>query len=110
MMLLGVIYMAAIFMVEVIGKNEGFQDDEGIQKRWSNLPSAMLALLQVATYEDWGAIVEYVDNCAPGIFVFFLVFVTISGLGILNLVCGVMVQAAFKVMNTSEASQTKQVI
>ena len=33
-----------------------------IQKYWGTLPSAMLTLMQIATYENWANIAKYVDD------------------------------------------------
>ena len=72
MMLLGVVYMGAIFMVEVVEKNEALIGDPVIEQYWSTPPSAMHTLMQIATYEDWANISKYVDDRMPGMMIFFL--------------------------------------
>merc|ERR1719160_1111964 len=107
-MLLGVVYMASIFMVEVVAKPN--KDNSEIQAYFGTLPAAMITMFQVSTWEDWSTVVEVVDRQMPGLFVFFLFFVIVSGLGILNLVAGVMVMAAFKVVQKDEAFRKKQML
>lgn len=130
MMLLGVVYMGAIFMVELVGSNPAFQDgshevsyteDEIIRgdvkcshadilKHWKTLPPAMFTLLQIATFEDWSWHAKCINDEMPGMFIFFLAFLTISALGILNLVIGVMVQAAFAIVRGEDEVRKKKML
>ena len=54
-------------------------------ERWGNIGVAMLTLVQVATYDDWGAIMSDVISTYPLAWVYFISFIIVSSFIILNL-------------------------
>ena len=69
--------------------------------RWGNIGVAMLTLMQVATYDDWGAIMGDVIGIYPLSWVYFVSFIIINAVVLLNMVIGVIVDVM-----TVEAKQT----
>ena len=59
--------------------------------RWGNIGVAMLTLMQVATYDDWGAIMSDVIVIYPLSWVYFVSFIIINAVVLLNMVIGVIV-------------------
>jgi voltage-gated sodium channel len=59
--------------------------------RWGNIGVAMLTLMQVATYDDWGAIMGDVIGIYPLSWVYFVSFIIINAVVLLNMVIGVIV-------------------
>ena len=59
--------------------------------RWDNIGVAMLTLMQVATYDDWGAIMSDVIVIYPLSWVYFVSFIIINAVVLLNMVIGVIV-------------------
>ena len=69
--------------------------------RWGNIGVAMLTLMQVATYDDWGAIMGDVIGVYPMSWIYFISFIIINAVVLLNMVIGVIVDVM-----TIEAKQT----
>ena len=69
--------------------------------RWGNIGVAMLTLMQVATYDDWGAIMGDVIGVYPMSWIYFVSFIIINAVVLLNMVIGVIA-----VLMTIEAKQT----
>mgnify|MGYP005712135617 FL=1 len=69
--------------------------------RWGNIGVAMLTLMQVATYDDWGAIMGDVIGIYPMSWIYFVSFIIINAVVLLNMVIGVIVDVM-----TIEAKQT----
>ena len=59
--------------------------------RWGNIGVAMLTLMQVATYDDWEAIMGDVIGVYPLAWVYFVSFIIINAVVLLNMVIGVIV-------------------
>merc|ERR550514_797710 len=106
-MLTLVIYVSSIFMVEVVGKQLDLRDDPKIQYFWGNIPSAMFTLAQITTYEGWSAIVRYITEVKemPAMLIFFVIYIAVSGFGIMNLVIGIMVTSALEVTKSDNTFQ-----
>ena len=60
-------------------------------ERWGNIGVAMLTLMQVATYDDWGAIMADVISTYPLAWIYFISFIIINAVVLLNMVIGVIV-------------------
>ena len=69
--------------------------------RWGNIGVAMLTLMQVATYDDWGAIMGDVIVILSMSWIYFVSFIIINAVVLLNMVIGVIVDVM-----TIEAKQT----
>jgi len=95
-LLLCLIYMVAIAMVDLIGRGS---TDETIRKYWSHVGDAMVTLALMATYNNWAIRIEEVGSKHYFVYPLGVLFTMMAGLGILNLVTGVMVQAAFAIIS-----------
>eukprot|EP00397_Hematodinium_sp_SG-2012_P009154 GEMP01009229.1.p1 GENE.GEMP01009229.1~~GEMP01009229.1.p1 ORF type:complete len:1020 (+),score=247.30 GEMP01009229.1:2-3061(+) len=115
LMLVLLLFCASIVMVEMVGKKDDgtlftprSTGDEprqlSLQDQWGDISKAMFTLMQVSTYEDWAVTVQTVtDKISSYYFVFFILFIALSNLGIMNLVIGVMVHSAFGVVRAEKA-------
>jgi len=101
------LYMVAIAMVDMIGKNN---EDPQILKYWGTIPEAMFSLLLMATFNDWGKRVDELAEHTEWAYPIGIAFVIFSGVGILNLITGVMVQAAFSVVSSESSLKTDLVL
>ena len=59
--------------------------------RWGNIGLALITLVQVATYDDWGNIMGQVIGVYPYAWIFFVSFIIINAVILLNMVIGVIV-------------------
>ena len=60
-------------------------------ENWGNIGLALITLVQVATYDDWAAIMGNVIEVYPYAWVFFVSFIIINAVILLNMVIGVIV-------------------
>tara|TARA_Y100000768_G_scaffold75998_1_gene53750 strand:+ start:9226 stop:9963 length:738 start_codon:yes stop_codon:yes gene_type:complete len=60
-------------------------------ENWGNIGLALITLIQVSTYDDWGAIMGNVLDVYPFAWIFFLSFIIINAVILLNMVIGVIV-------------------
>jgi voltage-gated sodium channel len=58
---------------------------------WGNIGLALITLVQIATYDDWGAIMHNVLEVYPYAWIFFVSFIIINAVVLLNMVIGVIV-------------------
>ena len=56
----------------------------------------MLTLVQVATYDDWGAIMRELIIVYPFAWIFFVSFIIVNAMVLLNMVIGVIVSVMTK--------------
>merc|ERR1719281_1665279 len=63
---------------------------------------AMWTLLRLTTFDDWTAIVGPVATKKPFMYFLFFAFLSISGLGIMNLIVGIMCNSAMVVSNQDD--------
>ncbi len=60
-------------------------------ENWGNIGLALITLVQVATYDDWAAIMSNVIEIYPYAWIFFVSFIIINAVILLNMVIGVIV-------------------
>ncbi len=60
-------------------------------ENWGNIGLALITLVQVATYDDWAAIMGQVIEVYPYAWIFFVSFIIINAVILLNMVIGVIV-------------------
>ena len=60
-------------------------------EHWGNIGLALLTLTQVATYDDWAAIMSEVISVHPWAWIFFVSFIIVNAIVLLNMVIGVIV-------------------
>ena len=59
--------------------------------RWGNIGSSMLVLLQMATYDDWAAVMRDVVEVYPYAWIYFVSFLIINAFVLMNMVIGIIV-------------------
>ena len=62
-------------------------------ERWGNIGTAMLLLLQVLTFDDWGAIMRDVVSVYPFAWVYFVTFLILNAFILFNMIIGIIVDA-----------------
>eukprot|EP00746_Dinoflagellata_sp_MGD_P148746 gnl/MRDRNA2_/MRDRNA2_80911_c0_seq1.p1 gnl/MRDRNA2_/MRDRNA2_80911_c0~~gnl/MRDRNA2_/MRDRNA2_80911_c0_seq1.p1 ORF type:complete len:1229 (+),score=198.14 gnl/MRDRNA2_/MRDRNA2_80911_c0_seq1:359-3688(+) len=108
MLLMVAIYIIAIMMTETIGKKAEFVEEANdlpagsISYLWGRLPFSMLSLSQVVTMDDWSGMLQPFWANDPLIFMLLFLFLIICGLGIMNLVVGVMCQTSIEVSENDD--------
>ena len=60
-------------------------------ENWGNIGLALITLVQVATYDDWANIMAQVIDVYPYAWIFFVSFIIINAVILLNMVIGVIV-------------------
>ena len=70
--------------------------DEINPERWGNIGVAMLTLVQVATYDDWAAIMRELIVVYPVSWIYFVSFILVNAVVLLNMVIGVIVDVMTK--------------
>ena len=66
-----------------------FSDADAL--KWGNVGRALLTLAQVATFDDWGAIMGIVLQTNPSAWIYVIFFIIINAVILLNMVIGVIV-------------------
>lgn len=91
-------YMVAVGFVSVAGWNGKDQDPE--YKQWTNLGSVMWLLTGMMTFDNWADSVRDVIDSFPdllqryGLVIFMVGFMTVAGLGLINMIVGILCQNA----------------
>ena len=70
--------------------------DEIDPERWGNIGVAMLTLVQVATYDDWAAVMRVLTVVHPVAWIYFVSFIIVNAVILLNMVIGVIVDVMTK--------------
>ena len=70
--------------------------DEIDPEHWGNIGVAMLTLVQVATYDDWAAVMGELIVVYPVAWIYFVSFIIINAVVLLNMVIGVIVDVMTK--------------
>ncbi len=60
-------------------------------EHWGNIGLAMLTLAQVATYDDWAAIMKDIIEVFPWVWLYFISFILLNAVIMLNMVIGIIV-------------------
>jgi len=112
MMLTCIVYLSAIILDATLRMDntvrQEVEDDPYLSRKWCRLTDIMLSLTKVTTLANWGFETEALaDKVGSGIYVFIIAFFTVNSLGVMNLVTGVVVQAAFRVV-ASDNDFTRQ--
>lgn len=97
MILLGsLIYGCAIFCVILLGRNQEFHDEFG------NIPTAMLTMFNMMLLDGWSSVIAKVAAANPEFILFFIVYLTVTSFGLINVLIGVIVE------NTNKAALNMQ--
>mmetsp|Transcript_120163 Transcript_120163/g.340128 ORF Transcript_120163/g.340128 Transcript_120163/m.340128 type:complete len:1285 (-) Transcript_120163:58-3912(-) len=106
-LLTGVIYTFALFTLSMLQATPEAKKDPMIQKHWGTIGRAMMSLGEIATLSNWTRLMDDIGKYHHVLYCFFFVFIGVTALGILNLVTGIMVEAAFHtVVGTAGHAQT----
>lgn len=107
-MLMILTYVVAIIMIQIVGKDESAADDAEMQAHWARIGSAIETLLQICTFSDWTLYINQVQQrnfrAVP---VMLGIFAAIAGLAIMNMITGVIVHAAFTVLNLADKREKR---
>ena len=101
-LLVVVVYIGAIVLLE-ISKVSDMKDDEYVQIYWATLPRTMLTLFEITTYSDWTqhvrrfAIDELGGADGYNLGTFFVFYIAITSIGLMNIVSGTMITGALEV-------------
>lgn len=96
LLLLLVIYTAAILCVDMVG-NDRFKDeykDNGYDNVYyfGTLRRAMLSLFSISILDNWSSIVTPVSEVQPYMLPFFLLFLVMTSFGLMNALIGIIVE------------------
>jgi len=75
--------------------------------KWGNVGRALLTLAQVATFDDWGAIMGRVLQTNQFAWIYFVFFIIINAVILLNMVIGVIVDVMISENNKPSIKETR---
>ena len=87
----GFIALLMFMFIYVWGAMGALLFEEADPEHWENIGVAMLTLVQVATYDDWAAVMGNVLEVYPMAWLYFVSFIIINAVVLLNMVIGVIV-------------------
>jgi len=87
----GFIALLMFMFIYVWGAIGALFFEEADPEHWENIGVAMLTLVQVATYDDWAAVMGNVIEFYPMAWLYFVSFIIINAVVLLNMVIGVIV-------------------
>ena len=87
----GFIALLMFMFIYVWGAMGALLFEEADPEHWENIGVAMLTLVQVATYDDWAAVMGNVIEVYPMAWLYFVSFIIINAVVLLNMVIGVIV-------------------
>ena len=87
----GFIALLMFMFIYVWGAIGALLFEEADPEHWENIGVAMLTLVQVATYDDWAAVMGNVIEFYPMAWLYFVSFIIINAVVLLNMVIGVIV-------------------
>ena len=74
-------------------------------ENWGNIGLALITLVQVSTYDDWANIMGQVIDVYPYAWIFFVSFIVINAVILLNMVIGVIVDVMINQTGINDALQ-----
>jgi len=74
-------------------------------ENWGNIGLALITLVQVSTYDDWANIMGQVIDVYPYAWIFFVSFIIINAVILLNMVIGVIVDVMISQTGINDALQ-----
>ena len=87
----GFIALLMFMFIYVWGAIGALLFEDADPEHWANIGVAMLTLVQVATYDDWAAVMGNVIEIYPLAWIYFVSFIIINAVVLLNMVIGVIV-------------------
>jgi voltage-gated sodium channel len=119
LILFGLVYVFACLALEVITKNFSARAEypiynERVEVYFSNLPRSMLTLVQFLTLDSIGTIYAPLIICEPTLAVYFVTFLLVCSIAMMNLVTAVIVQGSLEQAETekdvAKAYKTQQIM
>jgi len=104
LVLLMMIYGAAIMMVMMVDFYPEAQEDEEVKRHWLSLSSAMLTLAQMVTYENLRQRLTELSQFSWVCSIICILLVAVASGAVLNLVVAMMVQSSYQCV-TSESDR-----
>jgi hypothetical protein len=101
MFLLIMLFVFAIFAVELIGTSRTFDGAE-TQVLFSRTVAAFVTLFQIMTLDEWRGVVQPLCDRQPWVYLFFMFFIAIAALAMMNLVTAVVVESSVKRIHSDE--------
>ena len=74
-------------------------------ENWGNIGLALITLVQISTYDDWANIMGQVIDVYPYAWIFFVSFIIINAVILLNMVIGVIVDVMISQTGINDALQ-----
>ena len=71
---------------------------------WGNIGLALLTLAQVATYDDWAAVMKDIIEVFPWVWIYFISFILLNAVIMLNMVIGIIVDVMSKKSSSGQLS------
>lgn len=103
--IIGVHFMFAVLVMEIIAKSETFKDDELVAAVFPNLFYTMFTLFQIMTFDSWAGIVRPIVLKMPASTPIFGLFVGTAGIVLVNLMTAVVVKNAFDAAEADEEAK-----
>merc|ERR1719456_2136081 len=102
-----ILFIFAVFGVELIGRNRAFGAVKGSQDFEYMMP-AVMTLFQVMTLDEWLQTVQPFLDAEPWTYGFWLLFIGVAALAMMNLVTAVVVESSVK--RTTQDSDYQQAL
>ncbi|CEM04539.1 unnamed protein product [Vitrella brassicaformis CCMP3155] len=113
LLLLLILYVMAIFITIMVGKEPQFLYDDKEEfdrdELFGTVPRSMYTLFQVITLESWSQdIARPIIKRQPAMVIFFILFLVVTTFGLLNIVVGVIVENTLATARNNEDKEKKQ--
>jgi len=101
LLVLFMLFVFGVFGVEMIGRNNTWEINGNLRDQWfGSVTSSMFTLLQIMLVDDAFVIITEVERRQPGMWIFFIIYLAISNLCVLNLITGVVLQVSLSIANS----------
>eukprot|EP00930_Biecheleria_cincta_P017866 TRINITY_DN1408_c0_g3_i1.p1 TRINITY_DN1408_c0_g3~~TRINITY_DN1408_c0_g3_i1.p1 ORF type:complete len:1031 (-),score=230.78 TRINITY_DN1408_c0_g3_i1:34-3126(-) len=103
--IIGVHFMFAVLVMEIITKSETFADDPIVHAVFPDLFYTMFTLFQIMTFDSWAGIVRPIILKMPETTPIFGLFLGTAGIVLVNLMTAVVVKNAFDAADADEEAK-----
>jgi len=94
-MIIFVLFIFAVFGVDLIAREDLFADDELAHEYFGTVPRAFISLFQTSTLDSWAAVCRPLMRKKPLVCIYFLLVIFIVTMALFNLITAVIVNNAF---------------
>ncbi|CAD7949042.1 unnamed protein product [Amoebophrya sp. A120] len=88
------VYLISIFGMLLLRD----QDIVNAQVYFGTLASSSLTVMQIATFDNWSAVVKPMVDAHSQVFIFFAIIITLMNFGLLNIVIGIFCETAYEIL------------